>query len=74
MATFVINFLSSTDGPDQNNFSKISNQSIQTLWLGYKNKQTMEQGEIRRELAKEISALRVLASLVHGVLTLIVGI
>lgn len=39
-----------------------------------KNKQTMEQGEIRPELAKEISALRVLASLVHGVLTLIVGI
>lgn len=34
----------------------------------------MEQGEIRPELAKEISALRVLASLVHGVLTLIVGI
>ena len=33
----------------------------------------MEQGEIRPELAK-ISALRVLASLVHGVLTLIVGI
>ena len=39
-----------------------------------KNKQTMEQGEIRPELAKEISALRVLASLVHGVLTLFVGI
>lgn len=39
-----------------------------------KNKQAMEQGEIRPELAKEISALRVLASLVHGVLTLIVGI
>ena len=39
-----------------------------------KNKQTMEQGEIRPELAKEISAFRVLASLVHGVLTLIVGI
>lgn len=34
----------------------------------------MEQGEIRPELAKEISAFRVLASLVHGVLTLIVGI
>lgn len=34
----------------------------------------MEQGEIRPELAKEISALLVLASLVHGVLTLIVGI
>ena len=34
----------------------------------------MEQGEIRPELAKEISTLRVLASLVHGVLTLIVGI
>ena len=60
--------------PIKTTFQKFLINQFKLYGWVIKNKQTMEQGEIRPELAKEISALRVLASLVHGVLTLIVGI